>query len=59
MSQMGQPHKVMRKQKINSHYLSWKIERRKAIQKDEPVSVIENLCSLGRPSTGAERIEHS
>ncbi len=56
---MGQPHKVMRKQKINSHYLSWKIEQRKAIQKDEPFSVIENLCSLGRPSTGAERIEHS
>lgn len=33
---MGQPHKVMRKQKINSHYLSLKIDRRKAIQKVEP-----------------------
>lgn len=32
---MGQPLKVMRKQKISSHYLSSKIERRKAIQKDE------------------------
>lgn len=32
---MGQPLKVMRKQKINNHYLSSKIEQRKAIQKDD------------------------
>ncbi|WP_232723560.1 DUF2573 family protein [Bacillus altitudinis] len=26
---------------------------------EELISVIENLCSLGRTSTGAERIRHS